>query len=96
TLPVVVHAPPRGPLADIAATLQAGRTKLLGHEHLGLPDIQQLGGIGELFDSLLVVENFGVDSQGLADAQAAGGLTVRSVRGEDATHYPVTVVVHPG
>ncbi|MBK3618673.1 amino acid adenylation domain-containing protein, partial [Streptomyces sp. MBT98] len=96
TLPVVVHAPPRAPLADIAATLQAGRTKLLGHEHLGLPDIQQLVGIGELFDSLLVVENFGVDRQGLADAQAAGGLTVRSVRGEDATHYPVTVVVHPG
>ncbi|MEU5328710.1 non-ribosomal peptide synthetase [Streptomyces parvus] len=96
TLPVVVHAPPRAPLADICTTLQAGRTALLGHEHLGLPHIQHLAGIGELFDTLLVVENFGVDSQGLADAQAAGGLTVRSVRGEDATHYPVTVVVHPG
>ncbi|MEU6629544.1 amino acid adenylation domain-containing protein [Streptomyces parvus] len=96
TLPVVVHAPPRAPLADIATSLRAGRTELLGHEHLGLPHIQQLAGIGELFDTLLVVENFGVDSQGLADAQAAGGLTVRSVRGEDATHYPVTVVVHPG
>ncbi|MFD4591889.1 non-ribosomal peptide synthetase [Streptomyces rubiginosohelvolus] len=96
TLPVAVHAPPRAPLADIATTLQAGRTKLLDHEHLGLPRIQQLAGIGELFDTLLVVENFGVDRQGLADAQAAGGLTVRSVRGEDATHYPVTVVVHPG
>ncbi|MFJ6513261.1 amino acid adenylation domain-containing protein [Streptomyces sp. NPDC091406] len=96
TLPVVVHAPPRAPLADIATTLQTGRTKLLGHEHLGLPQIQQLAGLGELFDTLLVVENFGVDTRGLADAQAAGGLTVRSVRGEDATHYPVTVVVHPG
>ncbi|WP_030297979.1 non-ribosomal peptide synthetase [Streptomyces sp. NRRL F-5681] len=96
TLPVVVHAPPRAPLADIAATLQAGRAKLLGHEHLGLPHIQRLAGLGDLFDTLLVVENFGVDSRGLAEAQAAGGLTVRSVRGEDATHYPVTVVVHPG
>ncbi|WP_097972572.1 non-ribosomal peptide synthetase [Streptomyces sp. gb14] len=96
TLPVAVHAPPRALLADIATTLQAGRTKLLDHEHLGLPRIQQLAGLGELFDTLLVVENFGVDRQGLADAQAAGGLTVRSVRGEDATHYPVTVVVHPG
>ncbi len=96
TLPVVVHAPPRAPLADIAAALQAGRAKLLGHEHLGLPHIQRLAGLGDLFDTLLVVENFGVDSRGLAEAQAAGGLTVRSVRGEDATHYPVTVVVHPG
>ncbi|MFJ9977585.1 amino acid adenylation domain-containing protein [Streptomyces cyaneofuscatus] len=96
TLPVVVHAPPRAALADIATTLHAERTKLLGHEHLGLQHIQRLGGHGELFDTLLVVENFGVDSEGLAEAQAAGGLTVRSVRGEDATHYPVTVVVHPG
>ncbi|MEW2067867.1 amino acid adenylation domain-containing protein [Streptomyces sp. NPDC007346] len=96
TLPVVVHAPPRAPLADIATALHADRTKLLGHEHLGLQHIQQLAGHGELFDTLLVVENFGVDSRGLAEAQAAGGLTVRSVRGEDATHYPVTVVVHPG
>ncbi|MFF8467088.1 non-ribosomal peptide synthetase [Streptomyces griseus] len=96
TLPVVVHAPARAPLADVAAALQADRAKLLGHEHLGLPDLQRLAGTGELFDTLLVVENFGVDTRGLADAQAAGGLTVRSVRGEDATHYPVTVVVHPG
>ncbi|PWS43405.1 non-ribosomal peptide synthetase, partial [Streptomyces sp. ZEA17I] len=96
TLPVVVHAPPCLPLADIATTLSTDRTKLLGHEHLGLQHIQQLAGHGELFDTLIVVENFGVDSQGLAEAQAAGGLTVRSVRGEDATHYPVTVVVHPG
>ncbi|MFJ4823360.1 amino acid adenylation domain-containing protein [Streptomyces bacillaris] len=96
TLPVIVHAPPRAPLADIATTLSADRTKLLGHEHLGLQHIQQLAGHGELFDTLIVVENFGVDSRGLAEAQAAGGLTVRSVRGEDATHYPVTVVVHPG
>ncbi|WP_411083389.1 amino acid adenylation domain-containing protein [Streptomyces sp. cmx-18-6] len=96
TLPVVVHAPPRAPLSDVATALRADRTKLLGHEHLGLQRIQQLAGHSELFDTLLVVENFGVDSRGLAEAQAAGGLTVRSVRGEDATHYPVTVVVHPG
>ncbi|WP_307853723.1 non-ribosomal peptide synthetase [Streptomyces tagetis] len=96
TLPVVVRASPWRSLAATAAGLQRERTRLLDHEHLGLADIQRLAGLGPLFDTLIVVENFGVDSGALAEAQAAGGLTVTSATGEDATHYPVTVVVHPG
>ncbi|MET7640136.1 amino acid adenylation domain-containing protein [Streptomyces sp. NPDC005438] len=96
TLPVAVHAPPGRTLSETARGVQAAQAGLLDHQHLGLNRVQQLVGLGELFDTLLVVENFGVDSEGLAQAQSAGGLTVESVRGEDATHYPVTVVVHPG
>ncbi|MFJ6074073.1 amino acid adenylation domain-containing protein [Streptomyces sp. NPDC093065] len=96
TLPVLVRASPWRSLAATAADLQRERTRLLDHEHLGLADIQRLVGLGPLFDTLIVVENFGVDSGALAEAQAAGGLTVTSAVGEDATHYPVTVVVHPG
>ncbi|MFF5718383.1 amino acid adenylation domain-containing protein [Streptomyces buecherae] len=96
TLPVVVHAPSARALTDVAHTLQRDQARLLDHQHIGLARIQQAAGIGELFDTLLVVENFAVDSEGLAAAQAAGGVRVASVRGEDATHYPVTVVVHPG
>ncbi|WEV24180.1 amino acid adenylation domain-containing protein [Streptomyces sp. 71268] len=96
TLPVVVHAPSARALADVAHTLQRDQARLLDHQHIGLARVQQAAGIGELFDTLLVVENFAVDSEGLAAAQAAGGVRVASVRGEDATHYPVTVVVHPG
>ncbi|MCS0634800.1 amino acid adenylation domain-containing protein [Streptomyces sp. LP05-1] len=96
TLPVVVQAPPGRSLAGTARALRDEQAALLDHQHLGLTDLQRLAGHGELFDTLLVVENFGVDTEGLARAQAAGGLTVTSVRGEDATHYPLTVVVHPG
>ncbi|MFT2020026.1 amino acid adenylation domain-containing protein, partial [Streptomyces sp. 796.1] len=96
TLPVAVHAPPARPLVEVAHALQRAQAALLDHQHIGLARIQQAIGIGELFDTLLVVENFAVDSDGLATAQAAGGLQVASVRGDDATHYPVTVVVHPG
>ncbi|MER0244203.1 amino acid adenylation domain-containing protein, partial [Streptomyces sp. HSW2009] len=96
TLPVAVHAPPARPLVEVAHALQRAQATLLDHQHIGLARVQQAVGIGELFDTLLVVENFAVDSNGLATAQAAGGLQVASVRGDDATHYPVTVVVHPG
>ncbi|MFD9880907.1 amino acid adenylation domain-containing protein [Streptomyces alboflavus] len=96
TLPVAVHAPPRQGLGALAKALQRDQAALLDHQHLGLARIQQLVGQGELFDTLLVVENFGVDSEGLARTQAAAGLTVDSVTGEDATHYAVTLVVHPG
>ncbi|MFE6775878.1 amino acid adenylation domain-containing protein [Streptomyces sp. NPDC057702] len=96
TLPVVVHAPPGRALGDVAHTLQRAQAALLDHQHIGLARLQQAAGLGELFDTLLVVESFAVDSEGLAAAQAAGGVRVASVRGEDATHYPVTVVVHPG
>ena len=96
TLPVAVHAPPHAALGETARAVRGEQAVLLDHQHLGLAPITQLAGLGALFDTLLVVENFGVDAEGLAQAQAAGGLTVASARGEDATHYPLTVVVHPG
>ncbi|AYN30694.1 non-ribosomal peptide synthetase [Streptomyces albus] len=96
TLPVPVTASPWHTLAESATALQRTQAALLDHQHLGLGEIQQLAGGGELFDTLLVVENFGVDSAALQEAQAAGGLTVTSAVGEDATHYPLTLVVHPG
>ncbi|MCK1798057.1 amino acid adenylation domain-containing protein [Streptomyces sp. XM4193] len=96
TLPVAVHAPPHAALGATALAVRGSQTALLEHQHLGLAAITASAGLGELFDTLLVVENFGVDDEGLARAQQAGGLTVESVRGEDATHYPLTVVVQPG
>ncbi|MER6915625.1 amino acid adenylation domain-containing protein [Streptomyces sp. NPDC000594] len=96
TLPAAVSAPSGRGLGEVAEAVQRDRTALLGHHHLGLARIQEIAGPGAHFDSLLVVENFGVDTAGLAAAQRAGGLTVASVRGEDATHYPVTLVIHPG
>ena len=50
--------------------------------------------MGELFDTLLVFENYPVDRAGLA-AQA-NGLRLGRVEGRDATHYPLALIVQPG
>ena len=33
----------------------------MAHQHLGLAEIQGLAGLGELFDTLVVFENYPVD-----------------------------------
>ena len=66
----------------------------MAHQHIGLGEIQQAAGLGELFDTLLVFENYPVDRDGLA-AQA-DGLRLGRVEGRDATHYPLALMVQPG
>ena len=39
------------------------------HQHLGLAEVQGLAGLGELFDTLVVFENYPVDRAGLSDAK---------------------------
>ena len=70
------------------------RSELMAHGTLGLSEIQQLAGLGELFDTLMVFENYPVDRAGLA-AEAAG-LRLGRCRGHDATHYPLSLMVRPG
>ena len=50
--------------------------------------------MGELFDTLVVFENYPVDRTGLA-ADAAG-VRLGRVSGHDATHYPLSLMVRPG
>ena len=54
----------------------------MAHQHLGLAEIQRLAGLGELFDTLVVFENYPVDRGSLA--AEAGGLRLTDVSGHDA------------
>ena len=65
----------------------------MAHQHLGLAEIQRLAGLGELFDTLMVFENYPVDRAGLAARAAGCGLRGG---GHDATHYPLSLLVRPG
>ncbi|MFJ4184418.1 amino acid adenylation domain-containing protein [Kitasatospora sp. NPDC089509] len=95
TLPVRVRLDPAEPLAGLLARLQAEQSALLAHQHLGLAELQRLTGVGELFDTAYVFENYPVDPAALADAPG-GGLRITGADGLDGTHYPVTVAVLPG
>src|SRR5271166_6797766 len=67
----------------------------MAHQHLGLAEIQSAVGLGELFDTLVVFENYPLDESGRAAAQA-GGLRLAGVSGQDATHYPLGLMAIPG
>ena len=94
TIPVRIKLPPAKPLLDLLEGAQELQSRLMAHQHLGLAEIQGLAGVGDLFDTLVVFENYPVDRAGLA--AATGDLRLIGARGHDATHYPLTLLAAPG
>ena len=93
TLPVRVRLRPAEPLSELLTRLQDSQSQLIAHQHLGLAEIQSLAGLGELFDTLVIFENYPLDRSALAQPVAGLGLT--SVEGHDATHYPLSLMAVP-
>ncbi|MEV4257331.1 amino acid adenylation domain-containing protein, partial [Spirillospora sp. NPDC049652] len=94
TLPVRVRARPGDTVARALAALQGEQADLLPHHHLSLTDIQRLSGVGTLFDTMTVLENYPFDPE--AAGAAIGGLTLHGVGGYDASHYPLALAAVPG
>ena len=94
TLPLRVQLPPGTALLELLRQVQASQSRLMEHQHLGLAEVQGLAGLGELFDTLVVFENYPVDRAGLS--AEVGGLRLTDFRGLDATHYPLSLAAHPG
>ncbi|MFJ6074072.1 amino acid adenylation domain-containing protein [Streptomyces sp. NPDC093065] len=95
TLPVRVREERGETVRQALARLQDEQSRLSAHQHLGLSHIQRIAGIGELFDTLLVFENYPVDADGLRRAERSGALAVTGGESADATHYPLTLAVVP-
>ncbi|NEA98684.1 non-ribosomal peptide synthetase [Streptomyces sp. SID13726] len=93
TVPVRVRLRPDRSLSDLLREVQDGYIGLLDHHHLGLADIQRTTGLPELFDTLVVFENYPMDE---AARPGADSLRITGTSGRDATHYPVTLVAFPG
>ncbi|MFE7231397.1 amino acid adenylation domain-containing protein [Streptomyces sp. NPDC057596] len=95
TLPVRVSARPAESWARLLERQQRRQVDLLDHHHLTLADAQaQSGATGELFDTLVVFENYPVEADGLGEL--AEGLRVTGAVGQDATHYPLSLFPAPG
>ncbi|NMO90448.1 non-ribosomal peptide synthetase [Actinomycetospora sp. TBRC 11914] len=97
TVPVRVRLDDDEAVADLAGRVQGEQAALAEHAEIGLPAIQRAApaGSGELFDTLLVVENYPLDPSAVDDA-APPGLHVTAVRHHDAPHYPASLVATPG
>ena len=91
TLPLRVRLPPAKPLVELLQQVQDSQSRLMAHQHLGLAEIQSLAGLGELFDTLVVFENYPVDRSSLA-ARCSAACGLPTSAGDDATHYPLSLV----
>ncbi len=94
TLPVRVRLRPSESMAQVLTRLQAENVELLAHHHLGLVDIQRLADVDQLFDTLVVYENF--PSSAGRVVEPASGLQVTGENVYTVTHYPLDFVAVPG
>ncbi|MEU7103809.1 amino acid adenylation domain-containing protein [Streptomyces sp. NPDC046215] len=90
TVPARLGVRPWDSLTDALLRLQDEHAGLLDHHHLGLADIQRAAGTGELFDTLVVFENYPAPEDPAEEPLITGAEVF------DAVHYPLALVVHPG
>ncbi|MGW7330314.1 amino acid adenylation domain-containing protein [Streptomyces sp. NPDC054840] len=94
TLPVRFRIREGEPLLAALARFQDEQAELMDHQHVGLAGIQRAAGLGALFDTTVVLENYPLDLESMRDL--AGGPRLTGVEGSDATHYTVNLIVLPG
>ncbi|MFH9045044.1 amino acid adenylation domain-containing protein, partial [Streptomyces sp. NPDC017966] len=90
TLPVRVVLDSSETLGSLVSRVQEQQTDLLPYHHVGLNDVQRLTGHSELFDTLVVFENYPIDDETLE--QDDHGLHIVSGTSRDATHYPLSLI----
>ncbi|MBW0010591.1 MAG: amino acid adenylation domain-containing protein, partial [Pseudonocardiales bacterium] len=96
-VPVRVRVSPAQALIAMMTRLQGEQSALTTHHHLGLAQVQHVSGMGELFDTAVVFENYPWDSPTHgAFLGPDTGLRITAVTSRDATHYPLTLLVSPG
>jgi len=89
TVPLRLHLRHQESVIGMLGRLQQQQAELMEHLHLGLAEIQRLVGLEELFDTLLVFENYPVAPA--EPGHRAGGLRVGYAGGSggDVSHYPL-------
>ncbi|MEV7938301.1 amino acid adenylation domain-containing protein, partial [Kitasatospora sp. NPDC088264] len=95
TVPVRVTLDPAETWGQLLLRLQHEQSALLDHQHLSLTEIQQLAGMGSLFDTVTVYGNY-PDPSALDEADPSGATHVTLVEDVDSAHYPLLLALTPG
>ncbi|WP_098898678.1 amino acid adenylation domain-containing protein [Streptomyces sp. st77] len=95
TLPVRVTLSPAQSFEAMLGELQERQLGLEPHQHLGLAEVQQCAGTGELFDTVVSFHNY---PSGVLDTlgERVPGLTMRSWEARVIAEYPLALSVFPG
>ncbi|HEY6348112.1 MAG TPA: amino acid adenylation domain-containing protein [Candidatus Angelobacter sp.] len=94
TVPTRVQLRPSDSFDDLLSRLNQEQSRLFAHHYLGLVEIQRLTGLNELFDTLVIFENFPMDMA--SQTEHFGGLRLIDFDVKDAAHYPLTLLLGPG
>ncbi|WUH99882.1 amino acid adenylation domain-containing protein [Spirillospora sp. NBC_00431] len=93
TLPVRMRWRPAQPLAEALANLQNEQSALFDHQYLGLVRIQRLAGAADLFDTIVVLENY---PEGEAPRDPSGTVAITGIDFTNVEQYPLALIVLPG
>jgi amino acid adenylation domain-containing protein/non-ribosomal peptide synthase protein (TIGR01720 family) len=94
TLPTWVQLHSSDSFNDLLSQLSQQQSALLPHQYLGLLEIQRITGLNELFDTLVVFENFPMNH--VTEKESFGGVRLTEIDTNDSTHYPLSLLVAPG
>lgn len=94
TVPLRVRLDPAVTVADQCRAVQRDAALLREHGYLGHAQLRALGGVGEMFDTLLVYENFPMDGLSAGAELTAGGATFRPSALQTLSHFPITIAAH--
>ncbi|MDV3128306.1 amino acid adenylation domain-containing protein [Mycobacterium sp. 21AC1] len=95
TVPLRVRLDPSGRVGQQCLALQREAAELRDHSYLSHTELRSLGGIGELYDTLLVYENFPPGGLVGSDEFALDGAVLRPAALESLSHFPITIAAHP-
>ncbi|MEV0230717.1 amino acid adenylation domain-containing protein [Nonomuraea sp. NPDC050786] len=87
TVPVRVRIDRSEPYAVLLARLQDEQAALLAHQHMSLGAVHRMCGLGELFDTVVTVENYPSGPATGEDSEIRV-----SVGGRDSAHYPLRLI----
>ncbi|BBZ70869.1 non-ribosomal peptide synthetase [Mycobacterium paraseoulense] len=94
TVPMRVRFDPAVSVGEQCRTVQRDAALLRDHGYLGHAQLRALGGVGEMFDTLLVYENFPLDGLTAGTELTAAGATFRPSALQTLSHFPITVAAH--
>ena len=93
TVPVRANITAATTTRELLTQLRHAHSHTLDHQHLALSAIHRVTGHDQLFDTLLVYENYPVDTTALADAHE---FAVTDMKTHESTHYPLTLEARSG
>jgi mycobactin peptide synthetase MbtF len=94
TVPLRVRLDPAERVGAQCVALQREAALLRDHSYLAHAELRSLAGVGEMFDTLLVYENFPPGGLVGGGEFTANDATFRPAALESLSHFPVTIAAH--